>query len=86
MYAIRSYYVLSDRITKGDELYMFNYLYHFIDMYFVSVGASITFLTGLIYSVFTPWGFCRHGWLVYKWIVTVFIIVIGTFYLSYNFV
>jgi hypothetical protein len=74
--------IISKRIALGDELYMYNLAYHFMDMFILTPAAILTLLTGLIYSLFTKWGFFRHGWIVYKWIVTLLIIVTGTFYLG----
>ena len=74
--------VLSSRISTGDELYMYNLIYHFIDMDVLTPAAILTLVTGLVYSIFTRWGFFKHGWLIYKWVVTLGIIVIGTFYLG----
>lgn len=74
--------VISKKITTGDEFYMYNLVYYFIDMFILTPAAVFTLLTGLIYSVFTKWGFIKHGWLVYKWIITLFIIITGTFYLG----
>ena len=66
----------------GDEVYMHTYIYHFIDMFVLTPAAVITLLSGLIYSLFTKWGFFRHGWLVYKWIITLAMVLVGTFYLG----
>jgi hypothetical protein len=74
--------IISKKITLGDELYMYNLAYHFVDMYILTPAAILTLLTGLIYSLFTKWGFFRHGWIIYKWIVTLSIIISGTFYLG----
>ncbi|SDZ94563.1 hypothetical protein SAMN05660420_00830 [Desulfuromusa kysingii] len=74
--------LLSRGITSGDEIYMYNRAYHFIDMLILTPAAIVTFLTGLIYSLFTQWGFVRHGWIIYKWIITLLIIITGTFYLG----
>lgn len=70
------------KVTGGDELYMYSHLYHFIDMYVLTPAAIATLLTGLVFSLFTKWGFFRHGWLVYKWIATLAIILAGIFYLG----
>lgn len=72
----------ASRIVNGDELYMFNYIYHLVDLKILTPAAVATLLTGLIYSLFTRWGFVKHGWIVYKWIVTVVIVVSGTIYLG----
>lgn len=74
--------LIGRRIESGDELYMYNLVYHFIDMKILTPAAVVTLFTGLIYSLFTRWGFFKHGWLIYKWIATLFIILTGTFYLG----
>jgi hypothetical protein len=61
---------------------MYDCIYHFIDMKILTPAAVVTLITGLIYSIFTKWGFFKHGWLIYKWIITIAIIVTGTFYLG----
>jgi hypothetical protein len=56
---------------------------HLIDMgVVVWLGATGCFLTGLLYSLFTSWGFFRHKWVLVKWIITIFCIISGTFYLG----
>jgi len=74
--------IIAAGLTSGDEIYMYNLAYHFIDILVLTPAAVITLLTGVVYSVFTKWGFFKHGWLIYKWIVTLLIIVVGTFYLG----
>ncbi|MFW2367410.1 MAG: hypothetical protein ACN4GW_13410 [Desulforhopalus sp.] len=74
--------VIARQIVTGEELYMYNIVYHFIDMYILTPAAIVTLCTGIVYSLFTKWGFFKHGWLVYKWIATLAIIISGTFYLG----
>jgi uncharacterized membrane protein len=69
---------VADRMENGDQLYMLNYITEFIDMKILVPAAMLTLLTGLIYGIYTKWGFFKQRWLVFKWIVTVSIIVIGT--------
>lgn len=59
--------VITRHIVTGEELYMYNSIYHFIDMYILTPAAIATLVTGTVYSLFTKWGFFKHGWLVYKW-------------------
>jgi len=73
---------MSKKISAGDELYMYNVIYHFIDMLVLTPAAIITLITGLLYSLFTRWRFFRHGWIIYKWVITLAIILVGTFYLG----
>jgi uncharacterized membrane protein len=72
-------YFLKPGATDGRELYGMNRAIHHVDMAVVVVpGAFGCLLTGLAYSLFTGFGFFRHGWLIFKWIVTVTAIVFGT--------
>jgi hypothetical protein len=43
---------ISRNIASGDELYMYNVIYHFIDMFLLTPAAILTLITGLIYSIF----------------------------------
>ncbi len=74
--------LIAMRLSSGDEIYLYNLVYHFIDMFILTPAAVLTLCTGLCYSIFTQWGFFRHGWLIYKWIITVAIVLTGTFYLG----
>ncbi|UZJ38428.1 MULTISPECIES: hypothetical protein [Prosthecochloris] len=72
--------IISSPTATGDEVYMYNLAYHFIDMFILTPAAVLTLITGLIYSLFTKWGFFQHGWLIYKWIVSLLIVITGTLY------
>ncbi len=68
--------------STNEEIYLFNKIYHFIDLAVLSPAAVITLITGLMYSTMTSWGFFKHGWLTYKWIITILIVGSGTFFLG----
>lgn len=51
-----------------------------IDYAILIPGAVATVLTGAIYGIWSKWGFFRHTWLTVKWIVSIAIILIGTFF------
>lgn len=53
----------------------------FIDYTLVIPGAILTVVTGLVYGIFTKWGFFKYRWLTIKWVVGVLVILIGTFWL-----
>ena len=53
-----------------------------IDMKILVPGAIGCLLTGIIYSAFTVWGFFKHRWIVVKWVLTLFMILFGTFYMG----
>lgn len=76
-------YFLKLGIADGRELYGINQSIHHVDIAIVVVpGAVGSLLTGLGYSLFTRWGFFRHPWLVFKWVVTITAILFGTLYLG----
>ena len=67
----------------GDILHGIDRASHLIDMgVVVLLGAIGCLLTGLLYSLFTNWGFFRHKWLIIKWAITIFGILAGTFFLG----
>lgn len=76
-------YFLKDGVDNGGVLYGINQSVHHVDTLVVVVpGAFGCLLTGLVYGIFTRWGFFRHGWMIFKWVVTVAAILFGTFFLG----
>jgi uncharacterized membrane protein len=76
-------YFLKDGVADGGVLYGINQSIHHVDMAVVVIpGAFGCLVTGLIYSSFSNWGFFKHTWLIFKWIVTVAAILFGTFFLG----
>lgn len=64
-------------------LYGLNVASCVVDMQVVVLpGAYGCLITGLIYGLFTRFGFFRHGWLILKWIITVTAILFGMLYLG----
>ena len=53
-----------------------------IDMQILVPGAVGCLVTGIVYGIFTNWGFFKHKWLVLKWVLTIFMILFGTFYMG----
>ena len=39
----------------------------YILIYGVNLGLLGTVATGLVYTLYTPWGFLRHRWIIAKW-------------------
>jgi len=68
------------KIQTGDQLYMMNQIIDFIDMKILVPAAISCLLTGWLYSQFTRWGYFKHGWMTFKWIITLGIIILGTIY------
>lgn len=67
---------------SGDELYMRSRILQIVDDYFIIYGALGAFFTGLVYSIWTNWGFFKHPWIIVKWIMTILQIAFGTFVLG----
>jgi hypothetical protein len=68
--------------TGGQELYGIDRAKKFIDDFIIIPGAFGMLITGLIYSLFTPWGFFKHNWVTVKWVINVGGILFGTFFLG----
>ncbi len=72
----------SNRIaTNGNELYALNFTINLLDDYIVIPSAIGSLLTGGLLSWLTTWGFTKHYWVIVKWVVTIALIVFGTFWL-----
>jgi hypothetical protein len=55
-------YFLKEGITDGGILYGINQSIHHVDMVVIVVpGAFGCLITGLLYSVFSSWGFFKHN-------------------------
>ena len=67
---------------SGDELYMRSRILQIIDDYFIICGAFGALITGLIYSIWTNWGFFKHRWVIVKWIMIILQMLFGTFVLG----
>ena len=76
-------YFIKNGVADGGVLYGINKSIHHVDMAVVVIpGAFGCLITGLIYSAFSNWGFFKHTWLTFKWIVTAVAILFGTFFLG----
>ena len=63
----------------GDELYMRSRMFQIIDDYCIILGAMGALVTGLIYSIWTNWGFFKHPWIIVKWILIILQMTAGVF-------
>lgn len=81
--ALMLLYFLKKGISDGSVLHGINLSIHHVDMWVVvTPGAFGCLFTGLIYSLFSSWGFFKHNWLTVKWVITVAAILSGTFFLG----
>lgn len=69
-------------ISDGAGMYYMADFLEAVDMKILVPGAIVCLLTGLLYSLLTPWGFFKHRWVVIKWILTILMIALGTFFMG----
>lgn len=67
------------RVEDGGELYGLLATMEFIDNFIIIPGAVGVLLTGVIYSVWTNWGWFKQRWITVKWVICLYGIVFGTY-------
>jgi len=67
---------------NGGEAYMRSLVLKIIDDYIIIPGAVGNLLVGVIYGVWTKWGFFKQRWLTVKWVLTMAQVLFGTFVLG----
>ncbi len=67
------------KAQSGDELHVKYSILLLIDNWLIITGAMTSLVIGIVYGVFTNWGFFKQRWIVVKWIITVAQILFGTF-------
>lgn len=68
--------------SDGMELYGSTLTLKFIDDFVIIPGALGSLLTGIVYSVWTGWGWFKHRWIAVKWFINVGGVLFGTFFLG----
>ncbi|MBE9032077.1 hypothetical protein IQ266_20265 [filamentous cyanobacterium LEGE 11480] len=68
--------------TSGDELYLAQETIQILDEVVIVPAASLSLLTGGLLSWLTVWGFTKFYWVISKWVVTLALIIFGTFWLG----
>ena len=68
--------------VDGREMLGIHRTAKFIDDFILIPAANGTWVTGLLYSLKTRWGFSRYRWIVVKWTIALSGIVVGTFVLG----
>ncbi len=79
--ALVSIMLVAQPQTK-DMMYMAAWAHLIVDKYFLIPGGVGIVVVAILYGVFTKWGFFRHRWLTYKWVLTVLLIVLGAGYMG----
>ncbi|MFZ5967331.1 MAG: DUF2269 domain-containing protein [Bacillota bacterium] len=67
------------KISTFDEAYVSYTTSIIISDYVIKYGAQGTLIIGIIYGVFTNWGFFKHKWIAAKWFVWIAQTFIGIF-------
>lgn len=67
------------RAGSDAELYGILSTMHYVDLFIIIPGALGCLVTGVIYSVWTNWGWFRHRWITVKWVICLYGVVFGTF-------
>lgn len=70
------------KASNGMELYGINLSMKMVDDFIIIPGAMGSLLTGILYAVFTKWGWFKHNWISVKWGINLFGVVFGTFWLG----
>ena len=70
------------KASNGGELYGITSTMDFIDIYVIVPGAMGVLLTGILYSVWTNWGWFKHNWITVKWMICIYGVAFGTFLLG----
>jgi len=67
------------RPESGGELYGIMATMDFIDIWIIIPGAMGVLLTGLIYSIWTQYGWFKHKWIIVKWVICLYGVIFGTY-------
>lgn len=67
------------RVDNGGELYGIMGTLDFIDIFIIIPGAIGVMLTGIMYSVWTGWGWFKHKWIIVKWVICLYGVIFGTY-------
>jgi hypothetical protein len=74
--AVKQFFVTP---SQGGELYGIQATMEFIDDFIIIPGAVGVMLTGLIYSIWTNWGWFKHRWITVKWLICLYGVIFGTY-------
>lgn len=62
----------------GQELFMYYKCLVWIDRLLTVPAAIVSIGTGIIYGLFTPWGFFKQRWIIAKWIVCGVVVLLAS--------
>jgi len=74
--------VIKGGLKSGDELYAANaIIFKLHDILLINLAFAVL-TTGLLFSLFTKWGFFAFHWVTVKWLCMIVLFVLITFYLG----
>jgi hypothetical protein len=73
---------LSLKLTDFEQVYMGYKMLQNVSDYVVRYGAQGLLLTGILYSVWTNWGFFRYSWVTVKWAIFLLQTVFGIVFID----
>lgn len=74
--------IILSKAASSDAFYFAHYINSMIDLKILTPAAILTFLTGIIYVVFTKWKVKDNTWLKIKLAIAILLILMGTFWLA----
>jgi uncharacterized membrane protein len=74
--AITVFYMLKIVLNKDNVLPILKAVQN-IDFFVIIPSNLITFITGLIFSIGTDWGFFKHRWIILKYVINLLPIIGG---------
>jgi hypothetical protein len=74
--------LLTTSPQESHELYMRSLIIKLIDDWLIIPGALGIVIIGIIYGIWTNWGFFKYKWIIVKWTLTILMAFLGTFFLG----
>jgi hypothetical protein len=53
-----------------------------VDYWIIIPGSSGCLITGIVYGIWTKWGFFKHPWIIVKWVVMIVQMIAGAAFLG----
>jgi hypothetical protein len=70
------------KANNGMQLYGINQSINFVDIWIIIPGNVGIILTGLLYSIYTNWGWFKHKWITVKWTIALYGMLFGIIWLG----
>jgi len=68
--------------SDGMQLYGIHLSMKLVDDWVIIPGALGSLITGILYAIFTNWGWFKHNWIIIKLAINLFGVIFGTFWLG----